>query len=110
MLQSRTRQRHPDAERRTTMKRMLATLAVTASTTLAALAAAGPAGADVTNTGCPTGWQLAPTSVLSPSQLATLTDLNHDGLVCIQYPVQNPTALSSEPFGNFFIYIDNDTP
>jgi hypothetical protein len=92
------------------MKRLLATLALTFSAALAALGVAAPAGASDPNTGCPTGWQLASISVLSPHQLATFSDQNNDGLICIQYPVQNPTALGSEPFGNFFIFIDNTAP
>jgi hypothetical protein len=92
------------------MKRLFATLAVIFSTALAALGVgATPAGASVTNTGCPTGWQLAPISVLSPHQLATLVDLNHDGMICIMYPVPE-VAQSQEPFGDFFIFIDNTTP
>ena len=90
------------------MKHLIATLAIGSSTALAALAFAGPAGASDANRGCPSGWQLVSASLYPPLTGGSV-DFNGDGLICIMYPVPQ-VAQSQEPFGNFFIYIDNDTP
>ena len=91
------------------MKRLSATLAIGVSTALAALSAASPAGANDTNRGCPTGWQLVSAALYPPLTGGTV-DFNGDGLICIISPVTSTTALQNEPFGAFDIHIDNNAP
>jgi hypothetical protein len=70
---------------------------------VAALGTTASAGAAVPNSGCPTGFELAPTSIIG-NPTGQIIDLNNDQMVCIKF-VTNPAL----PPGSF-IFIDNTTP
>jgi hypothetical protein len=74
------------------------------STALAVLGAGGTAGASVPNSGCPTGFELAPTSIIGPGSSGQVIDLNNDQMICVKF-ISNPGI----PPGSF-IFIDNTTP
>ncbi len=61
------------------MKRLIAVISAVAGLSVVGVGSAAPA-----NRGCPTGFTLAPVSVLGPDFTGVADNVNHDGLICIR--------------------------
>ena len=60
------------------------TLVSIAGVVLAPILVAAPAHAGPPGTGCPTGWTLAPVSVLGEDFTGQADNVNPDGMICIK--------------------------